>query len=80
MKDEKRKKVEENLFTFHRLFIDLGQGSATCGSQATCGSLDVKLRLFSSIRKYYLKKKKHLKIVLNRLRVVTVVSPSEALE
>jgi hypothetical protein len=30
----------------------LDQGSATCGSRAT-GSLDVKLRLFSSIRKYY---------------------------
>jgi hypothetical protein len=29
--------------------IALGQGSATCGSRATCGSLDVKLRLFSSI-------------------------------
>jgi hypothetical protein len=27
----------------------LEQGSATCGSRATCGSLDVKLRLFSSI-------------------------------
>ena len=47
----------------------LNQGSATCGSRATCGSLNVKLWLFSSILKYYLfyqKEKKHLKI-LNRL-------------
>jgi hypothetical protein len=39
----------------------LTQGSATCGSRATCGSLDVKLRLFSSIRKYYLFYKKKIK-------------------
>jgi hypothetical protein len=40
--------------------VALEQGSATCGSRATCGSLDVKLRLFSSIRKYYLFYKKKL--------------------
>ncbi|GFU88124.1 hypothetical protein TNCV_1336931 [Trichonephila clavipes] len=34
--------------------ICLRQGSATYGSQAICSSLDVKLRLFSSLRKYYL--------------------------
>ena len=39
-------------------FIRLWQRSATCGSRATCGSLDVKLQLFSSIRKYYLFKQK----------------------
>ena len=36
----------------HAMRVTLSQGSATCGSRATCGSLDVKLWLF--IRKYYL--------------------------
>ena len=47
--------------------VPLGQGSATCGLRAMCGSLDVKLRLFSSICKYYLFYEKTIKIVLNRL-------------
>jgi hypothetical protein len=42
------------------VWIHLAQGSATCGSRATCGSLDVKLRLFSSIRKCYLFYKKNI--------------------
>ena len=58
--------------------ICLGQGSATCGSRATCGSLDVKLRLFGCevaalqfhtqiLFILYKKKKIKIKIVLNRL-------------
>lgn len=29
------------------------QGSATCGSRAACGSIEVKMRLSSSMRKYF---------------------------
>ncbi|KAK0056009.1 hypothetical protein Bpfe_014410 [Biomphalaria pfeifferi] len=35
-------------------WIGLEPGSVTCGSRATCGSLDVKLRHFTCISKYYL--------------------------